>query len=72
LTGIYAETLDMMRRLCRAKDDFVVSNRDAERFGCEPTALNNRLARLEELGFVFSERFGRERRFYLCVTKGGK
>ena len=69
LTGIYAETLDKMRKL---KFPFVVANQHAEYFGCQPTALNNRLRKLEEYGHVFSERYGAQRRFYLCVTKGRK
>lgn len=62
LTGVYAETLKGCRRLCR-KGGYVMANRDAEWFGCGPTALNNRLSRLEELGFLVSEKYGRQRRF---------
>lgn len=71
LTGIYLETLHEMRRRCKTVEAYVVANRDAAWFQCEPTALNNRLARLEELGFVFSEKYGRQRRFFLVVVKGG-
>lgn len=69
LTGIYADTLDTMRQLSRTGWKFIVANQAAHRFLCKPTALNNRLRRLEELGFVRSERFGRQRRFYLKGRK---
>ena len=38
--------------------------------GIYAETLNNRLRKLEEHGHVFSERYGAQRRFYLCVTKG--
>lgn len=63
LTGVYLETLKILRRLTR-KGSKVVSNKHATKFGCRATALNNRLARLEELGLAQSERYGRERRFW--------
>lgn len=69
LTGIYAETLRGVRRLA-SRGGYVVANRDASWFGCKPTALNNRLAMLENHGYVYSEKYGRQRRFFLCVTKG--
>lgn len=72
LTGVYADTLKTIRELCRKRDDFIVANKHFDWFGCEPTALNNRLVWLEKNGFIFSERFGRQRRFYLCVTGGRK
>ena len=69
LTGVYAETLKDVRTFCLGRnalcnEGYVVSNRDAKHFGCNPTALNNRLAALERLGFVRSEVAGRQRRFY--------
>lgn len=64
LTGVYAETLARLRRIYQHQD-YVVANRIAWQFECSPTALNNRLARLEELGFLRSEIYGRARRFYL-------
>lgn len=70
LNGVYLETLQTMRRLCK-RGAFIVANRDAEKFGCKPTALNNRLARLEELGFIVSEKYGRQRRFRL-TEKGSQ
>ena len=60
LTGVYADTL----RILRASRSAVVANRDADRFGCLPTALNNRLSWLEEHGLAQSVRHGRERRFW--------
>lgn len=59
VTGVYAETYAILRKLRRP----VVAGRDAELFGCSPTALNNRLAWLESNGFAMSKRFGRERRY---------
>lgn len=63
LTGVYAETLRGVQRLCGRDGCYVVANRDAWWFQCKPTALNNRLRRLEEMGFVQSCWFGRQRRF---------
>ena len=62
LTGVYLETLIGVRLLC-AKSGHVIANQHAPAFDCKPTALNNRLRRLEELGFLVSERYGRQRRF---------
>lgn len=74
LTGVYAETLAGVRRRCaRGKECYVVANRDWKWFQSpSATALNNRLDRLEEMGFLFSERFGKQRRFYLSVWSGKK
>jgi hypothetical protein len=66
LTGIYLDTLRGVRRKCAMKGGNVVANRDAAWFGCKATALNNRLVRLEELGFLRSEKYGRQRRFTLA------
>ena len=60
LTGVYAETL----RLLRQRRAAVVANRDASTFGCSVTALINRLDWLEKHGLAHSERHGRERRFW--------
>lgn len=70
LTGVYAETLQIMRANFNSRDAFAVANRDAHLFQCGPTALNNRLNRLEEMGFVDSERYGNQRRFYLTMVTG--
>lgn len=66
VTGVYAETLRGLRRWCKRPGMFVVANRDAYWFDCKPTALNNRLAWLESHGFARSEKYGRQRRFYLA------
>lgn len=63
VTGVYEKTLRVLRRLCGDTESFVVANRDAAKFLCRPTALNNRLSRLERLGLVVSSRHGRQRRF---------
>lgn len=44
----------------------------ARESGCKATAMNNRLAVLERLGYASSERHGRERRFRAIVKKGGQ
>ena len=62
LSGVYAETLKGVRRWCKAYG-YLVANQAASAFDCKPTALNNRLRRLEELGFVRSEWYGRQRRY---------
>lgn len=64
VSGVYLDTLVLMLRLCR-DGRYIVANRDANKFGCKPTALNNRLRRLEELGLAVSEWHGRQHRFYL-------
>lgn len=63
LSGVYAETLRILRQRTK-RGRYVVANRDAgEWFDCKPTALNNRLKRLEDLGFAKSEFCGLQRRF---------
>ena len=62
LTGVYADTLQVLRRMTR-RHGYVVSNRDSTAFKCKPTALNNRLVVLEQYGLATSERYGRQRRF---------
>lgn len=69
LTGVYAVTLGIARLICNERD-FVVANRDAEKFACKPTALNQRLKGLEDKGFLWSERYGSQRRFYLSCRTG--
>jgi len=69
LTGVYLSTLLLMQALDRKGRRYFVANRDAALFRCKATALNNRMVRLEQVGFLRSERFGRERRF--SVKKGG-
>jgi DNA-binding MarR family transcriptional regulator len=54
-----------MRSLICGPHEFIVANMHADCFDCKPTALSNRLKRLEAMGFVQSERFGVQRRFYL-------
>lgn len=63
MTGIYADTLAGLRRLCKGSN-YVLSARDATLFGCKATALNNRLAWLETHGFARSEKYGKQRRFF--------
>ena len=70
VTGVYGETLRIARQIAGKNGQFIVANRDAEHFGCKPTALNNRLSVLEKYGKVFSERYGRQRRYYLTSVKG--
>jgi hypothetical protein len=62
LTGVYLATLKTAFDLLR-REPFIVAGRHAEAFGCSPTALNNRLAWLEEHGLLCSTGYGRERRY---------
>lgn len=66
VTGIYAQTLKDVQRWCSRSGRYVVANRDAGWFGCNGTALSNRLAVLEKHGLVYSVKYGRQRRFYPC------
>ena len=63
LNGIYADTLAAIRRL-RNRTEFTGAE-----FGrlmvCKATAMNNRLAALERLGFLTSKRYGQQRRYRL-------
>jgi hypothetical protein len=71
LNGVYAETLDELRVFTES-GMAMVANRDADHMGCEPTALSNRLKRLEEMGFARSEWYGRQRRYYATDTEVGR
>lgn len=62
LTGVHAETLKAAFDLLR-REPFIVAGRHADQFGCSPTALNNRLAWLEDHGLLCSTWYGRERRY---------
>jgi DNA-binding transcriptional ArsR family regulator len=57
LTGVYADTLRILRD-CSGEHTGADLARIA---GTKPTAMNNRLARLEELGLATSHRYGRKR-----------
>ena len=59
LTGIYAQTLALLRR-CHGE---VTAASLARQDGCKATAMNNRLAALERFGLATSRRFGRLRLF---------
>lgn len=59
LTGIYAETLELLRQASGEIHGAAL----AAKAGCPATAMNNRLARLEELGLATSRRYGRQRLF---------
>lgn len=62
LTGVYLLTLKTAFDLLR-REPFIVAGRHAAQFGCSPTALNNRLAWLEDHGLLASTCYGRERRY---------
>jgi len=57
VTGIYAETLALLRRQKQEVTGADLAAID----GCKATAMNNRLASLERLGLATSRRFGRKR-----------
>lgn len=59
LSGVYLETLKRLRRY----PDGIHAAALAKAMGCEPTAMNNRLAYLEEHSLVVSVRDGRKRVF---------
>lgn len=71
VTGIYADTLLLLESKTTG-NGFVVANRDAAEFGCDPTALSNRLAWLETNGLATSIRYGRQRRFRAIQTESPK
>jgi len=57
LTGVYAETLDMLRH-CTGE---VTGSELARADGCKVPAMCNRLAVLERYGFAVSRRHGKKR-----------
>jgi len=56
LTGVHAETLSLLRGLPAALNGVEL----AKLANCNPTAMNNRLAWLEEQGLAERKRYGRE------------
>lgn len=64
LTGVDAETLAGARRYL-SRYACLVANRAALWFGCQPTALSNRLKRLELLGLLKAEKYGKQVRYTL-------
>jgi hypothetical protein len=63
LTGVYAETLQTLRKLCKKQGRQVIAHQDAKHFGCEPTALSNRLRWLEDHDLAQSTRHGKIRMY---------
>lgn len=59
LNGVYADTLALLRTMTEPASGAAL----ARLARCPATAMNNRLARLEEHGYARSHRYGRERRF---------
>ena len=59
LTGVYAGTLELLRRQPGEATGADLARQD----GCKATAMNNRLAALERFGLATSRRFGRLRLF---------
>lgn len=59
LTGIYADTLEILQHLTVEASGVDLAAID----GCKPTAMNNRLAALERMGFATSRRYGKVRLF---------
>lgn len=65
LTGVFADTLDLLRR-----QKVEVTAADLSRLdGCAATAMSMRLGRLEGLGLVTSRRYGRLR-LYRVIANG--
>ena len=62
LTGVYADTLRLLRDLATALSDGETTGAELARVaGCKATAMNNRLAILEKHGLASSRRCGRLR-----------
>jgi DNA-binding IclR family transcriptional regulator len=59
LTGILADTLELLRRQREEVSAVHLANMD----GCRAATMNNRLTTLEGFGFVVSRRYGRFRLF---------
>lgn len=58
-TGVYADTLQFIIR--DMKRESFTGAQLGRRLGVRATAMNNRLAILEEIGFLESRRYGRKR-----------
>lgn len=63
-TGVFAETFRGAERYLK-RHPYLVANRAAPLFGCQPTALSNRLKRLETMGLLKAERYGKQVRYTL-------
>jgi DNA-binding MarR family transcriptional regulator len=63
LTGEHLETYLLLRDLGTESTGSALS----QRMGTKPSAMNNRLARLEEMGLATSRRWGKKRLFK-CVV----
>lgn len=57
LTGVYADTLALLRKQKQEVTGAELATID----GCKATAMNNRLAMLEQHGFATSRKYGRMR-----------
>jgi Mn-dependent DtxR family transcriptional regulator len=67
LTGVYAETLALLKRQRREASGADLARLD----GCSGPAMCNRLARMEHLGLVVSRRYG-HLRLYRATTNGDR
>lgn len=67
LTGIYADTLAMLR----LQEEEVTAVQLAALDGRNPTAMNNRLTALEGFGFATSRRYGRSRLYKATTQEQG-
>lgn len=65
LTGVYADTLLGARRYLKSHA-YLLASETAGWFGCKATALSNRLKRLETLGLLKAQVYGRQRRYTLA------
>ena len=71
ITGVYAETMEYARTYTRVSlrlpnvvsPEFTGALLAQAYAGCKASAMNNRLARLEQLGLLTSRRYGRVRLF---------
>lgn len=66
LDGVYFETLKMLSKERKEIHGAAL----ARKSGCNSTAMNNRLARLEQLGLVKSRKYGRKKLYRTNGTYG--
>jgi Mn-dependent DtxR family transcriptional regulator len=68
LTGEYLETLNRLRELGKEMSGAEL----AKDMGIQPTAMNNRLSRIEQHGLIQSRRWGRSRLFRVADKTAGR
>lgn len=72
VSGQYRVTYFKLVEFHQRGGEYVVAGQHADWFGCQPTALNNRLAWLAAHGFAKVEAFGREKRYTAVLIEIGE